>query len=806
VTAVPLDLNLTPLYRINGQEPASLPGLLALMPPRKAARGREQDRLVLYLLLNGNATFSTAEYVKLAEDAGVVFYQSAGPLTSAMRSAANTINHALLERNMSTSGRGQYAIGWLALMSLRDAQCTLLLSGPMHAFLLGQEARHIFEPGLSGKGLGINQTAPHYFTQTGLAANDRILLTGKVPSAWESTLEAPSASSLESTRRRLLSLTTEDLHSVLMQIAPGAGAVHILKTTVEPHPAHEPAPIPMAPPPALTESLPPLEEAESTPEPDPEPESYPAHMLQPSAYAIPPQEEEPVPASAPQARAHTASDFPASIPRAKPKAESVHAAESILEPEPALVDENVAAEEKAEPRPVRRRRTPSAPREPSQFTRNFAKTLLNGIASWRRGSRRVDESTRKFLPRLLPGNESGETKPLPDFTLGFLAIVIPIVVGTMGLVVYLGSGRSIQYDNYMAQAQTARNQAVSLSDPVMQRDAWNSVLLYVDKAEAYRKTAETGLIRSEANGQLDQLQGVRRLSFQAAFTNRPNIEISRMAATETDLYLLDAEKGEILRAQITSHGLQMDSTFNCKPGPYGGYQVGKLVDILALPLINMAKASVVGVDTTGNLLYCAPNQVPQAKPLPTPSTNWGRVTSITLDGGNLYVLDAPSRAVWVYSGKDSEFIDLPYFFFTEQIPNIQDSIDLAVNGDTLYLLHSDGHLSTCSYSRIESVPTRCQDPATLVNPFPALRDTDLFTLAHITQMMYTSPPDSTILMLGADSQSILRLTPVSLELQTQFRPVPGSLPSGSIGAMTASSNHVLYLAMGGQVYFATDMP
>ncbi len=139
---VSLDLTLSPLYRIHGQEAPALPGLLALAPPRKTARGREQDRLVLYLLLTGNATFSSAEYTKLAEDAGAAFHQTAGPLTSALRAVAGFINQTLLDRNLSTSGRGQYAIGWLALMAVRDTQCTFLLSGPMHAYLLGQEARH----------------------------------------------------------------------------------------------------------------------------------------------------------------------------------------------------------------------------------------------------------------------------------------------------------------------------------------------------------------------------------------------------------------------------------------------------------------------------------------------------------------------------------------------------------------------------------------------------------------------------------------------------------------------------------------
>jgi hypothetical protein len=358
----------------------------------------------------------------------------------------------------------------------------------------------------------------------------------------------------------------------------------------------------------------------------------------------------------------------------------------------------------------------------------------------------------------------------------------------------------------MQKAHTARAQAVSLTDPVMQRDAWKEVQLAVDNAERFRQTDETAALRREAEGNLDGLLGIMRLQFNPAFSNGLNIEISRMAATESDLYLLDARTGDIIHAQLTSRGFQLDMVFNCKPGSYGAYQVGPLVDILALPLLNSVNASVMGVDAAGNLLYCAPGQVPQAIPLPTPSTNWGRVTAITLDSGNLYVLDAPSRAVWVYAGKDSTFVDQPYFFFGGQIPEIQDGIDLAVSGDDLYLLHGDGHLSTCSYSRIEAVPTRCQDPAVLVNPFTAYQD--LFEQIHITQIVLTSPPDSAILLLNAEGQSVLRFSPRTLELQNEHPASASaySLPQGAFGAIAAGPNHVLYLAIKDEVYFTTDMP
>ena len=63
--------------------------------------------------------------------------------------------------------------------------------------------------------------------------------------------------------------------------------------------------------------------------------------------------------------------------------------------------------------------------------------------------------------------------------MAFIALAIPLLVVTAAMVVYLRFGRSAQYENYLAQAQTARIQAASLADPIMQRDAWQSVLLSV---------------------------------------------------------------------------------------------------------------------------------------------------------------------------------------------------------------------------------------------------------------------------------------------------------------------------------------
>jgi hypothetical protein len=338
------------------------------------------------------------------------------------------------------------------------------------------------------------------------------------------------------------------------------------------------------------------------------------------------------------------------------------------------------------------------------------------------------------------------------------------------------------------------------------------VLTFLGKADEYRQTQESLAVRNEAQANLDNLMGVIRLEFVPAFANGvgSSRQISRMAASESDLYMLDAKEGDILHAAFTGRSLELDSSFNCKPGSYSGYQVGTLVDILALPKVNAVNATVLGIDVSGNLLYCAPGQVPQAIPLPKlPNTNWGRITAFALDRGDLYVLDAVSHAVWVFVGKDSAFIDTPYFYFGNQIPNIENAIDLAVSGDDLYLLQADGHLTTCIFSRLVEAPTRCVDPAIYKDSFPAHQDLDIFAQAHFTQVLLTNPPNSVVLLLDSENQSVFRFSSRSLELQNQITGYAGKgnpFDTGPVGAMTVSPNYVLYLAIGDQVYFATNLP
>ena len=795
-----LNLNIVPLCRTKGRELPTLPGLMAISPPRWVKRGREHDRLVIYLILKGNTPFTTAEYLKITSQMADLFYQSTSSLTSAMRTAAESLNRALLDRNLRLTDRGQYTIGWLVLGVPRGNQFFLLLCGAMHVFWLGKgETRHIHDIALSGRGLGLGPTANLHYSQTDLHPGDRLLFCGQLSSTWEEALlKDRDPTSLEATRRRLVTLAEDDFNAVLIQAQAGTGQLNILRSAPEekrtqaeatPHRRISP-PVESVPtsthPPSPQADLTPVTDSISRPEPR-QPSS------QPSAYAIPPESRTQVPAAV-EAVPSTKRTFPSSIPRAKP-----------TEDAPPHLDETPTVSEIAPPRPL-----PSS--HPSRL-RTVARKLVGGMQAWRQMTRRVTQGLQNFIPRLLPGTHSDEPLAIPNLVMLFIAIAVPLVVVTAASMVYFRFGQSVQYQDYYAQAEAARTQAVSEINPVTQRQSWEAALFYLDKAESYRKTPESQTLRQEAQTNLDTLLGIVRMNFLPALSGGlgGSVQVSRMDASETELYLLNAEKGNILRTVMTGNGFQADSTFFCEPGPYGGYQVGSLVDIIALPKLNSVNATVLGIDANGNLLYCAPEQTPQAVPLLSPNTNWGRVTAFTLDRERqyLYVLDAPARAVWVYKGQDGEFLDMPYFFFGEQIPAVEDVIDLAVNGDDLYLLHADGHLSFCLDSRNDAVPTRCIDPAPLINPYPASQDINVFTQAHFTQMLFTAPPDSAILLLDTDNQAIFRLSPRSLELLDQLRAPSGRenpLPSGTLQAMTVSPNHILFLALDDQVYFVTDMP
>ncbi len=782
------------MYRVNGQEWPSLPGLLTVHPPKKAARGREGDHLIIFLTLSGNIPFSSADYNRLATQMAEQFYKMPGSLTSAMRATAENLNQFLVDRNLRSTGRGQYAIGRLLLGVLRGSQLVLIQSGPTHVFQVSSQVRHIHDAQISGRGLGLSQSTPIYFTQLDLNPGDLLVLCPQLPTGWEAALLSEKGGiSLEAFRQKMVSVNREDINAVLIQAETGIGRMPILRGTK------------------------PEAEAAQTPPPDeipehPSPGARLANILAESGKPEPFTESADTPSASPETSKVVSKEILSSRPVELP---SERRARSIRPQTPPPVQESrqdplqVEAEEEKVLREEAGTKTKATP-----HGKQVARGLANFIGWGRRSRQSVSGRLQRFLPSLLPGEE-GQSPLLPGSVMAVIAIIVPLIVVTIATVVYMRYGRVALFEENYQLAIEAAVGAVGSEDPAIVRHAWETTIYYLDKAETYQETQQSQALRQEAQSALDGMDGVIRIDFRLAIVGglSKTVQISHMAATDTDLYLLNATNGSVIRTFLTNQGYAVDSEFNCGPGSYGGYQVGPLLDIVAMPALAGSNVTLLGMDKSGRLLYCAPGDDPQVFPLIPPDTSFRGLTGFTLDeqGENLYVLDPPGNAIWVYSRQQDGFSDLPTLFFSENPPEgMPGAIDILATAEDIYLLYKDGHITLCAISQMVEVPMRCYDPTTLQDDRPGHQSGPIITDAIFTQMSFAAPPDPSLYLLVPNTHAIYRFSPrpESLNLLGQFRATieQSKRFTSPATAMAISSNRYLFIGIGNQVYFATDVP
>ena len=400
-----------------------------------------------------------------------------------------------------------------------------------------------------------------------------------------------------------------------------------------------------------------------------------------------------------------------------------------------------------------------------------------------------------LLRRLLPDESILQISPR---TLVFIAIAIPVLVSVVGGMVYIERGQSAQYQQYYDQAAQASAQAAAKTDPIEQRMAWQNTLEFLDEAEFYRQTPESQALRELARSSLDRLDGIERLDYQPALIGGldKSYHITRIAASGGDLYLLNSNQGNIIRAVLTGGGYQIDTQFKCEPVESAVAVVGPLMDMVALPRGEETGASVMGIDASGTLILCIPGESPLIQPVNPPGVNFNEIRALELNTGDLYLLDPGTNAVWIYRGRDTA--NPPRLFFGEQVPYMQDVVDLAVNSDDLCLLHADGHFSLCTYQ--SESQTYCEDPFNYVDLRQGRSGGPVIPDALFNQVQYLPPPDPSLYLLEPKSQSIYHFS-LRMALQRQYRPLR-TLTDDPVTAFAVSTSRMAFLAASNRVYFA----
>ena len=506
-----MDLNILTMVRQEGQDRLELPGLYIPTPPRKLARGRQQDRLIFYLAVAGNAPLTSDQQTQLLSRLAQTYYQTPGSSTAAQRAVAEALNGYLLDRNLKAAGGGRQAIGMLVTVTVRNNHLYISQSGPTHAFLItAAGVEHFHDTQTAGQGLGLGRTATLLYSQAELRVNDTLLISAEPPATWSSnTLNGLHDQGPESLWRTLMSQAGNNVSAVMIQAKQGTGKVLLLQPkTVQPSSPVKPL---------STQEQTGLDQPLKSEQPVVETDSNIPEAIAAATVARSVSDYSPPIQAAPTVSTPTKESTPPVTREAVPSA----ASSSIAPQSRATTTPPPGTASRRTPRPA---------------------PIIAGVAAVGDASKaaagRVGSSFSRLLVRVLPGEEFFT---IPSSIMILVAIAVPLIVVAIASVVYLQRGRAGQYQAYYAQAVQAAGFARSQTDPNARMQAWQSVVNYVDQAEEYQVTGETQALRQEASSVYDEINSVSRLDYQPAIVGAlpDNSDISAMVATESDLYLLN---------------------------------------------------------------------------------------------------------------------------------------------------------------------------------------------------------------------------------------------------------------------------
>ncbi len=806
-----LDLNLLHVSRQSGSEVADLPDLYAVTPPRKAAHGREEDCLMLYLSMAGNAPLAAEAQTQLLQTLAQKYYKTPGSLTAALRTVAEALNLFLLDRNLRITSAGRQGIGQLILLALRADTLYLAQSGAVHAFLVSQGGtQDLYDLQSSGRGLGLSRTAAMRFLQVKLVPNDYLVLSTYASPGWlGAALAHPQQQGVEGLHRQLVERGSQDFNAVIIQAQPGTGKLRLLKRKADPSAGSQSMlaaqPVGALPPKVPAQGLNSDEfqradhglgvSGRTEPAVQSSQDKTPTGLAS-AALPVQPPNREPQAAAwqSPTASVPLESGFQApnaagvTIPPSSGSRGESGGGTSAVPTFTTYAASSSKTQGSLPPSHLENRLAASKG--------TLAKMGAAILHAFRSAMMTIGEALLRLLKALLP---DADVMRLPPSVMVFIALAIPLILATIGGMVFLQRGRLQQAQLYYQQAVDESAYAATLTNPLEQRLAYQTVIGDLNKAEYYTLTSQSQALRAQTVQQLDNLDGVRRLDFKQTIVGGlgADVTVTRLVATATDLYMLNAQGGNVLHAIVTGRGYEIDTSFQCGPTS-GPIDIGPLVDITELPPGSFENASLLGMDADGNLLYCVVGSQPYSAALAPPNTGFGQPAAMTLDRSDLFVLDPKVNAVWIY--RDLDVREPPRLFFGDEIPPMADVLDLAVYNDDLYLLHSDGHITKCTYSGLAESPTRCEEPYPYSDNRPGRGHGPVVEDTQFDKIYFSSFPERSIYILDPQNQAIYYFS-VLLNLQWQYQP-SGALADGRATAFAISPNRTAFLAIGNHVYYA----
>jgi hypothetical protein len=802
------DLKLYSLNMINGVPQESTPGFFAATAPRRAARGRQEDGIVIHLDMRSDnpmpASLLREWLVKLAD----AYFKTPGSVTSAMRAVIDLISIALVEQNLKLISDRDRQSAYLNLAVIHHNTLFVAQSGQTHAYWIGEsELAHFYDPGTTDRGLGLTRTPTVRFYQHEIVNGDCIISSPTPSTSWDDEhLVKGGNTGFDQLWRRLHHNLPVNMVGGMAVVSSGNGKVvfdpgsesHDLPKEDLPTPKSSvqvtdtKQPLPQVTEPQIQEPVIPLEKVQTLPADESASEVLEEEISE--ALTIPELPEEEISIEQLDQASQPVPDQP----------ETIIGVDNSINGFPGqddLPQEELDWNAQQEPVLVKQ---PEKTEKPASEIRMKGLHALSSFFKWsEKVSVKSNTFTRSIKTRLFPGT-SKEGAQLSKGTMIAIAIIIPLLIVALAASVYITRGKNKQYDYFLAQAKAAAANAQLLSGTNAQRTGWQEVLKWSEQAQGYRESVEVNQLIDQALNVLDNLDGAVRLTYRPAIAGllSEGMVIREIIPITNDLYLFDSTGGRVIHLSLGNQGYVVDTGFVCGAGNYSAITVGDLVGMVSVPINNAYKAPIMAVDRSGNVLYCLPGSQPIASTLLQPDGGFGEIEGVSLDAGKLLLLDPTKNALWIYYGSASQFTDVPNSFFSGYPLDLKAAIDMAANGDELYILFQDGQMATCLAPGFEFSSINCTNPAPYVDTRENSPALDLPTL-QFSQVLYISPRDPSVMLLASGTGEIYQFSS-HLTLNRIYRSNLADQFAGGLKATAfgISSNRNAYLAIGNLLYWS----
>lgn len=736
--------------------------------PRKAARGREKDTLLVCLSLRSRGAVLPERYTDLTDLAASTFFNNPGTVTAALRQACLVVNQRLLDLNLreGTPTQGGLVGAVLRNDDKAEAKDFYAVQCGLGALLMARGLSVEKFPTETGRPLGLSNAPDLHYFHTTVAEGEYLCLASALPAAWNEVTLAGlgNLATLSAVVERLQETSDGDVSAWVGRFeavsAPAPTPAHTTRTGLAAL-LRSRAESPVIPAPAVAEAPPPTLPVQAAPSSSAKAETDWKDLMHRA---------ERLGQADPTPHIPILEEMPAPAPRVKPETQA----------------------------PSKWRTQLGA-----QFThglRSFGRALSNTLAE-------ANLAFRKLVARTLPEGtlQKEGLFHIPDSVQIGIAVAFAILIPSLALFVYQQYGRAQTYESLVAQAQAVVATTRQEADPAKARASWQNVVNWLTTAEAIRFDPDIAVLKQEAQAQLDILDNITRLDYRPLVVGGlgREVRVTRLALIGQDVFALDETTNRILRLTLTTNntGYTVDKDFACGAGQVGQVTIKTLVDMEMIPGPNViGEDAIVALDTDGNLLYCAPGKAPLARSLPVP-TNAGWVpVAFEIYTSRLYVLDPVDNQVWQYQEVGGDYLQAAGYF-PALMYNLSDVLEFSIAGGDVYLMHKDGRITICSRANAGESP-QCQNPAPVTDERRGhTSTTKLDDMTAPVALVYAPPPEPSLYLLNSDTGGVYQLS-LKLAFVKQFRP-NSAWPEAGLALEIDPAKRV-FVGAGDNVYFAAS--